>query len=248
MSDGTNGAVASENYAIGISFGNSYSSIAHISAEGKIEVIANEEGDRQIPSILSYVDGEEYHGTQAKAQLVRNAKNSITYFKDYIGKAYSGIDPSPCKTSAHPTEANGKVVFTVQDKEEGEPSALTVSEVTTRHLRKLRDSAADFIGKKITAAVVTVPTDTTADQKAALAAAAKEADLEILTKAACLFRAFTTYAQPSLIGTDGPATSQYLGVLKRFANLAKGSVGVGGGAKGNTPGFVHLLITPAPPR
>lgn len=74
--------------------------------EGKAEVIANEEGgkafradrpsrvfciktkiiDRQIPSILSYIEGEEYHGTQAKSQLVRNGKNTIAYFRDFLGK------------------------------------------------------------------------------------------------------------------------------------------------------------------
>ena len=67
-------------------------------------VIANEEGgqnvnltlandreahaniDRQIPSILSYIDGEEYHGAQAKAQLVRNSANTVAYFRDFLGK------------------------------------------------------------------------------------------------------------------------------------------------------------------
>jgi len=72
--------------AIGISFGNSYSSIAHTTGDGKAEVIANEEGDRQIPSFLSYVEGEEIHGTQAKAQLVRNPRNTVAYFKDFLGK------------------------------------------------------------------------------------------------------------------------------------------------------------------
>lgn len=42
--------------------------------------------DRQIPSVLSYIDGEEYHGTQAKAQLIRNSKNTVAYFRDYLGK------------------------------------------------------------------------------------------------------------------------------------------------------------------
>lgn len=74
--------------AIGISFGNSYSSIAFTTGEGKAEVIANEEGDRQIPSILSYVEGEEFTGTQAKNQLIRNSKNTIAYFRDFIGKEY----------------------------------------------------------------------------------------------------------------------------------------------------------------
>ncbi|KAK5276923.1 Hsp70 protein that interacts with Zuo1p, partial [Cryomyces antarcticus] len=73
--------------AIGISFGNSYSSIAEV-RDGKAEVIANEDGDRQIPSILSYVEGEEFHGNQAKSQLVRNAKNTVTSFRDFLGKEH----------------------------------------------------------------------------------------------------------------------------------------------------------------
>ena len=42
--------------------------------------------DRQIPSILSYVDGEEYTGQQAKAQLVRNSENTVAYFRDFLGQ------------------------------------------------------------------------------------------------------------------------------------------------------------------
>lgn len=42
--------------------------------------------DRQIPTILSYVDGEEYYGGQAKAFLVRNPNNTVAYFKESLGK------------------------------------------------------------------------------------------------------------------------------------------------------------------
>jgi len=42
--------------------------------------------DRQIPAILSYVDGEEYYGQQAKNFLVRNPKNTVAYFRDFLGK------------------------------------------------------------------------------------------------------------------------------------------------------------------
>lgn len=44
--------------------------------------------DRQIPTILSYVDGEEYTGNQAKAMLVRNPKNTLISFKDFLGQEY----------------------------------------------------------------------------------------------------------------------------------------------------------------
>lgn len=72
---------------IGITFGNSNSSIAY-TADDKAEVIANEDGDRQIPTVLSYVDGDEYYGAQAKAFLVRNSSNTIAYFRDFLGKEY----------------------------------------------------------------------------------------------------------------------------------------------------------------
>ncbi len=183
MSDQSNGVLTPESpdqYAIGISFGNSYSSIAHISGEGKVEVIANEEGDRQIPSILSYIEGEEYHGTQAKSQLVRNSKNTVAYFRDYLGKDYKSIDPTPCHGSAHPQEADGKVVFSVQDADSEASNTVSVSEATTRHFRRLKDSAGDFSGKTVTSAVVAVPTDTSEEQKTALTTAASNTQVEIL--------------------------------------------------------------------
>jgi len=181
MSDESNGVVATPgHYAIGISFGNSYSSIAHISGEGKVEVIANEEGDRQIPSILSYIEGEEYHGTQAKAQLVRNSNNTIAYFRDYLGKEYKSIDPTPCHGSAHPIEIDSTIAFSVVDNENGTPNHVTVLDAATRHFRRLKNSASDFSGKAVTSAVVAVPTNTTEEQKAALTQAAAGAQLEIL--------------------------------------------------------------------
>lgn len=45
--------------------------------------------DRQIPTILSYVGGDEYYGQQAKAFLVRNPKNTVAYFKDFLGQEYA---------------------------------------------------------------------------------------------------------------------------------------------------------------
>lgn len=112
--------------AIGISFGNSYSSIAHTSgvcismqpfalnaanmlfyrmvkrklsptktevSQRKATIVdvypSNIDVDRQIPSILSYVEGEEFHGGQAKSQLIRNPKNTVTSFRDFLGKEYA---------------------------------------------------------------------------------------------------------------------------------------------------------------
>ena len=42
--------------------------------------------DRQIPTVLSYVDGDEYYGNQAKNFLVRNPDNTIAFFRDFLGQ------------------------------------------------------------------------------------------------------------------------------------------------------------------
>lgn len=166
--------------AIGISFGNSYSSIGFTTGEGKAEVIANEDGDRQIPSTLSYVDGEELHGGQAKGQIVRNAKNTAAYFRDFLGQDFKSIDPSPCHQSAHPIEHGAAVAFTLHDTEAETANTVTVGEITTRHLRRLRSSASAYLGKDVNAAVITVPTNFSTAQKDALAAAAKDAGIQVL--------------------------------------------------------------------
>ncbi|KAI9671617.1 MAG: Hsp70 protein that interacts with Zuo1p [Trizodia sp. TS-e1964] len=176
----TEAVVPFQRIAIGLSFGNSNSSIAFTSADGKAEVIANEEGDRQIPSILSYVDGEEYHGMQAKLHLVRNSKNTVAYFRDYLGKDFKSIDPTPCHASAHPQDRDSVVTFSVHDTTSGTSTPLSVSEVTTRHLRRLASSASDFLGKTVSSAVITVPTDFTAAQRNTLTDAAKNAQIEVL--------------------------------------------------------------------
>ncbi|KAI9817066.1 MAG: Hsp70 protein that interacts with Zuo1p [Phylliscum demangeonii] len=169
-----------ERIAIGISFGNSNSSIAHTSPEGKVEVIANEEGDRQIPSVLSYTGDDEYHGTQAKAQLVRNSGNTIAYFRDFLGKDFKSIDPTACHASAHPIEHEGTTAFQVQERPSEPAATLTVSEVCTRHFRRLASSASDYLGRKVNAAVVTVPTDFSDAQRAALITGAEKTGLQIL--------------------------------------------------------------------
>lgn len=151
-----------------------------IDQEGKAEVIANEEGDRFIPSILSYIDGEEYHGTQAKNQLVRNSKNTITGFRDYLGKEFADIDPTPCQASAHPQKFESTVAFTIQDNDSGPPSTVQLSEVTKRHIQRLASSATDYLGRRVNAAVITIPTDWKDPQKEALRLAAGEAGVNVI--------------------------------------------------------------------
>ncbi|KAL1894365.1 Hsp70 protein that interacts with Zuo1p [Sporothrix stenoceras] len=175
--------------AIGISFGNSNSSIAY-TFDDRVEVIANEDGDRQIPTVLSYVDGEEYYGQQAKNFLVRNSKNTVAYFKDLLGKDFASVDPTYCHASAHPQETSGEVTFSIIDKagevgsdddvKAAPPSTVSVHDVATRYLRRLVGSASDYLGRKVTSAVISVPSNFSEAQRQAIVKAADAADLEIL--------------------------------------------------------------------
>ncbi|KAG5353926.1 hypothetical protein C0989_000170 [Termitomyces sp. Mn162] len=85
---------------VGINFGNSYSSIAVFTKEGVAECIANEDGERQIASAISFSGEEIYIGNQATHQLVKNAKNTIVGFRNLLGKKFSEIPQSEAKKSA----------------------------------------------------------------------------------------------------------------------------------------------------
>lgn len=164
---------------IGITFGNTSSSIAYINPKNDVDVIANPDGERSIPSVLSYVGSEEYHGGQALQQLVRNPKNTIINFRDFIGLPFDQADVSKCANGAPAVEVDGKVGFVIsrgEDKEE----KITVDEVVSRHLKRLRLAAEDYIGSKISQVVLTVPTSFTTEQKTALTTAAGKVGLQVI--------------------------------------------------------------------
>lgn len=95
-------------------------------------------------------------------------------------ESFNSIDPTPCHASAHPLESGSTIAFSVQDTESETPNNIPVSEITTRHLRRLRQSASDFSGKAVTSAVIAVPTDASEAQKEALAKAAQNAHVNVL--------------------------------------------------------------------
>jgi molecular chaperone DnaK (HSP70) len=72
------------------------------------------------------------------------------------------------------------VAFSIQDTLDENPRAITVSTITTRHLRRLKLSASDFLGKPVNAAVITVPTNFADVQREALIHSAKDAGIEVL--------------------------------------------------------------------
>ena len=72
------------------------------------------------------------------------------------------------------------MAFSIQDSENGSPRNISVSDIATRHIHRLRTSASNFSGKTVTSAVVAIPTDSTEQQKDALSEAAGNAQVEIL--------------------------------------------------------------------
>lgn len=164
---------------IGISFGNTSSSIAVANSNGQVDVIANPDGDRSIPSVLSYVGDDEYHGQQAASQLIRNPQNTIINFRDYIGKNFEDVTGDLNKEGSPIVKTeDGKIGFKIV-KDESNSEILSVEEVTKRHLKQLRAAAEDYMGVKVESAVITVPTDFDEVQKAQLTSLSNEIGLTV---------------------------------------------------------------------
>lgn len=164
---------------IGITFGNSSSSVAVAGTDGKVEVIANADGDRAIPSALSFVGSDEYHGVQAQSQLVRNPQNTIINFRDYIGKQFDEIKVSEDHVGAKPIKsATGGIAYKVTIN--GNETVLTIDEVASKFFHHLKSAAEDYIGKQVEGCVLTVPTDFNEHQRAILTKVCNEGGIKVL--------------------------------------------------------------------
>ncbi|KAI0089718.1 Hsp70 protein-domain-containing protein [Irpex rosettiformis] len=119
---------------VGINFGNSYASISVLNKQGNPDCIANEDGERQIACAVSFHGEEIYIGNQAKHQLVKNAQNTITGFRNLLGKKFSQIDTSKPTTSApvieHPEQPD-TAAYKVQILQSA-PLPLPASTTTTQ--------------------------------------------------------------------------------------------------------------------
>lgn len=165
---------------IGITFGNTSSSIAVATQDGKVDVIANPDGDRSIPSVLSYVGEDEYHGAQAQAQLIRNPKNTIINFRDFIGKKFDDVNTSVSEVGAPAIKTEDGGIGYKITRENDRVEIVTVEEAARRHFVQLKAAAEDYIGKKVESVVLTVPTDFNESQRAELVKIAASADLKVL--------------------------------------------------------------------
>ncbi|KAJ2890982.1 Hsp70 protein that interacts with Zuo1p [Coemansia aciculifera] len=169
---------------IGLSLGNHNSVIAIINKDHRAEVIANEDGEHKTPTYIAFSGEEEYHGSQAKHQIVRNAQNTVAGFRDILGKAYSAsMAEQHAGFAAIEASADGSAVFVIRaasESGEGAELRLTAHDATVRYLARLRTTAEDYLGRKIDGAVLAVPVWFTEAQRTSIGAACADAGLPLL--------------------------------------------------------------------
>lgn len=136
---------------IGIDLGTTNSCVS-IMEGGVPKVIANAEGARTTPSVVSYKGTERLVGVPAKRQSITNPEKTVYSAKRFIGRKFSEIQ-SELKTVPYKVipNNNGDAVFEVDGK------MLTPEEVGAQVLLKMKETAEAYLGEKITEAVITVP-------------------------------------------------------------------------------------------
>jgi len=162
---------------IGIDLGTTNSCVA-IMDGGKAKVIENSEGDRTTPSVVAYTkDGEVLVGASAKRQAVTNPKNTFYAVKRLIGRKF---------TDAEVKKDLGLVPYAIVQHDNGDAwvetsdgKKLSAQEVSARILEKMKKTAEDYLGEKVTEAVITVPAYFNDSQRQATKDAGRIAGLDV---------------------------------------------------------------------
>ena len=159
---------------IGIDLGTTNSVVA-VMEGGEPVVIANPEGGRTTPSVVGFTKtGERLVGQVAKRQSITNPENTVYSIKRFMGRRFDEVG-NEIKTVPYKVVAAGKDVrVTAQGKEYSPP------EVSAMILQKMKDAAEQYLGEKITQAVITVPAYFNDSQRQATKDAGKIAGLEVL--------------------------------------------------------------------
>ena len=161
---------------IGIDLGTTNSCVAVIE-NGKSKVIENSEGARTTPSIVAYTQDEIIVGASAKRQAVTNPKNTIYASKRLIGRKFTekavqkDLDLMPYEIYEN---SNGDAWVRAQGKE------LAPPQISAEVLRKMKQTAEDYLGHEVNQAVITVPAYFNDSQRQATKDAGKIAGLEVL--------------------------------------------------------------------
>ena len=159
---------------IGIDLGTTNSVVAIM--EGREpKVIVNEEGALITPSIVAWdAKGEVLVGQIAKRQAVTNAENTVFSAKRFIGRKFEEVTEEAKRVPyAVVRSGNGDSAFTLRGKE------VSPQEVSAKVLQKLKKAAEDYLGEKVTEAVITVPAYFNDAQRQATKDAGRIAGLDV---------------------------------------------------------------------
>jgi len=142
---------------IGIDLGTTYSCVG-VFKNGRVEIIANDQGNRITPSYVAFTaEGERLIGDAAKNQLTTNPENTVFDAKRMIGREWTDsavqhdIKYFPFKVVEKNTKPH--VTLTTQDGDK----VFAAEEISAMVLVKMKETAEAYLGKKVTHAVVTVP-------------------------------------------------------------------------------------------
>jgi molecular chaperone DnaK len=160
---------------IGIDLGTTNSVVAIMEGSEPV-VITNAEGGRTTPSVVGFTkDGNRLVGQVAKRQAVTNPENTVYSIKRFMGRRYNEVASEIKQVPYKVTQAaNGDVRVTAGGKEWSPP------EISAMVLQKLKQAAEDYLGQKVTQAVITVPAYFNDAQRQATKDAGKIAGLEVL--------------------------------------------------------------------
>ncbi|MBN2444479.1 MAG: molecular chaperone DnaK [Spirochaetales bacterium] len=158
---------------IGIDLGTTNSCVA-VMEGGEPVVIQNSEGQRTTPSIVGFTQkGDRLVGQPAKNQMITNPENTIYSIKRFMGRRFVEV-PEEIKMVPYKVQdiANG-VAIKIHDKNYAPP------EISALILQKMKQTAEDYLGEKVTEAVITVPAYFNDAQRQATKDAGRIAGLEV---------------------------------------------------------------------
>src|SRR5687767_15416714 len=136
---------------IGIDLGTTNSVVA-VMEGNEPKVIVNAEGSRITPSVVGFAkNGERLVGQVAKRQAVTNPENTVFSIKRFMGRKFNEVNEEMKMVPYKVDRAGGDVRIEVSGKQYSPP------EISAMILEKLKQAAEDYLGQKVTRAVITVP-------------------------------------------------------------------------------------------